>query len=275
MPYLDVNQTTLYYEDTGDPAPGVPAERARTGQPLLLLHGWATSARTWGAVLPELVGGHRTVALDWRGCGRSGRPVHGNDVDGVVADLVAVIEALALERPVVVGSSIGGTFATELGLRHADRVGGVVSVDGPAYWPSTGMPIDRLLAGLRDNRAGTVADWVPNWYAPGAHPALIDWTVRQILDSGVYIDAHVEQAARYDPRPRLPELRVPIQYIHGERDAEIPLDVPRSCAALTPGAEVTAIAGAGHLPHQERPAEFVAALRAALARMSVTTPAVR
>jgi non-heme chloroperoxidase len=268
MPYLDINHTTLYYEDTGEAALPAPAGVPRAGQPLLFLHGWATSALTWGAVLPELVGEHRTVVLDWRGCGRSGRPVAGNNIDGVVADLVAVIEALGLDRPVVVGASIGGTFATELGLRYPDLVGGVVSVDEPAYWPSTGMPIDELLAGLRANRAATVADWVPNWYAPGTHPALIDWTVRQILDSGVYIDEHVAEAASYDPRPRLPELRVPIHYIHGERDAEIPLDVPRACAALTPGAEVTVIAGSGHLPHQERPAELVAALRAALTRLA-------
>lgn len=274
MPYVDVNAnaspattsfttspaTTLYYEDTGG-----------AGRQLLLVHGWATSGRTWGAVLPELAAEHRLVTLDWRGCGRSSRPVAGNDIDGVVADLAAVITALGLDRPVVVGSSVGGTFATELGLRHPDLVGGIVSVDGPGYWPSTGMPIDELLAGLRSNRAGTVADWVPNWYAPGTHSALIDWTVRQILDSGVYIDRHVAEAAGYDPRPRLPGLRVPIQYIHGELDAEIPLEVPRACAALTPGAEVAVVAGSGHMPQQERPAEFVAAVRAALPRLAPAT----
>ncbi|MFF5126087.1 alpha/beta fold hydrolase, partial [Streptomyces syringium] len=146
--------------------------------------------------------------------------------------------------------------------------GGVVRVDGPAYWPSPwpGLRGGRV-GGLRRAGAGRAAGWVPEWYAPGTHPALIDWTVRQVLDSGVYVDGQLPAFASYDPRPLLPGLRVPVHYIHGELDTQIPLDVARTCAALTPGAEVSMIAGAGHLPHQERPAEFTAALRAALALM--------
>ncbi|MEU5212882.1 alpha/beta hydrolase [Streptomyces sp. NPDC020742] len=256
MPSLDVNDTTLYYEDEG------------AGPALLLLHGWGTSGQTWGAQLPEFTGDHRVVTVDWRGCGRSARPFRGNTVAGVVGDLAALIGALRLDRPVVVGSSIGATFATELGLRHPESVGGVVAVNGPSYWPSQGMPLAELTDGLRRARAGTVAGWVPEWYAPGTAPALIDWTVRQILDSGVHIDQHFHTAADYDPRPALPGLRVPIHYLHGELDTQIPLEVPRTCAALTPGAGVGVIAGAGHMPHQERPDEFNAALCTALARMA-------
>ncbi|KIZ18058.1 alpha/beta fold hydrolase [Streptomyces natalensis] len=255
MPYLDVNDTTLYYEDEG------------TGPALLFLHGWGTSGRTWGAQQAGFVTNHRVVTVDWRGCGRSARPARGNTIAGVVSDLVALIGALRLDRPVVIGSSVGGAFATELAVRHPELIGGVVSVDGPAYWPSSG-PQAELLDDLRRDRAGTVAGWVPGWYAPGTASALIDWTVRQILDSGVYIDDHQAAAPDYDPRPTLPGLRVPIHYIHGELDVPIPLEVARTCAALTPGAEVTVIAGSGHMPHQERPTEFNTALRTALARMA-------
>ncbi|MFB7629808.1 alpha/beta fold hydrolase [Streptomyces sp. NPDC056149] len=256
MPNLDVNDTTYHYEDEG------------TGPALLFLHGWGTSGRTWGAQQAGFARDHRVVTVDWRGCGRSARPVRGNTTAGVASDLAALIGALRLDRPVVVGSSIGGSFATELGLRRPELIGGVVSVDGPAYWPSTGMPIAELRDDLRRDRAGTVANWVPGWYAPGTSPALIDWTVRQILDSGVHIDQHFAEAGGYDPRPVLPGLRVPIHYIHGELDTEIPLEVPRTCAARTPGAEVDVIAGSGHMPHQERPEAFNAALRTALARMA-------
>ncbi|GGO46198.1 alpha/beta fold hydrolase [Streptomyces lasiicapitis] len=256
MPYLDVNDTTLYYEDEG------------TGPALLFLHGWGTSGRTWGAQLPDFTRDHRVVTVDWRGCGRSSRPVLGNTLAGVVDDLVALIDVLRLDRPVVVGSSIGAIFGTELALRRPELLGGLIPVDGTAYWASTGLPLAELADDLHRDRAGTLAGWVPQWYAPGTSPALIDWTVRQILDSGVHIDQHFRSLGQYDPRPDLPGLRVPVHYLHGELDTEIPLEVSRTCAALTPGAEVDVIAGAGHLPHQERPVEFNTALRAALARMA-------
>jgi pimeloyl-ACP methyl ester carboxylesterase len=262
MPQLTVNGTSVYYEDEG------------TGPALLFLHGWGTNARVWGAQQAELVATHRVVSPDWRGCGRSDRPAAGNSIDGVVDDLVALVGALDLRQPVVIGSSIGGTFATELALRRPKLVRGVISVDGPAYWPSQRMDLAGLISGLRSDRAAFLADWVPNWYAPGTSPTLIDWTVGQILDSGPYIDAQFRDFATYDPRPRLSSLPIPIHYLHGQLDAEIPVDVARECAHRTSGAQLSVIPGSGHMPHQERPAAFNAALRDALNRMPAPQPAV-
>ncbi|WP_372666625.1 alpha/beta fold hydrolase [Amycolatopsis kentuckyensis] len=250
MPYLNVNDTRLYYEDAG------------TGPALLLLHGWGASGRVWQACLPDLVRDHRVITLDWRGCGRSDRPLDGNSIAGVVGDLAAVIETLEAE-PTVVGSSIAGVFATELALARPELVRHAVAVDSPGYWPSTGMreTVQDLLAKLVDDRFGTVAGWVPGWFGPKASPALVDWTVRQLLDSGVYIDAHFTEITTYDPRPRLKDLKVPITYLHGELDTQIPLEVSRECAAETPGAKVRVLENCGHIPHQEDPRAFTAALR--------------
>jgi non-heme chloroperoxidase len=250
MPYLDVNNTRLYYEDAG------------TGPALLLLHGWGASGRVWQACLPDLVRDHRVLTLDWRGCGRSDRPLDGNSIAGVVEDLAAVIETLEME-PTVVGSSIGGVFATELALARPELLHRTVAVDSPGYWPGTGMreTVQDLLTKLVDDRFGTVAGWVPGWFGPKASPALVDWTIRQLLDSGVYIDAHFTELTTYDPRPRLKDLKVPITYLHGELDTQIPLEVPRECAAETPGAKVHVLEGCGHIPHQEDPRAFTAALR--------------
>jgi pimeloyl-ACP methyl ester carboxylesterase len=257
MPNLTVNGTALYYEDEG------------IGRPVVLLHGWGTSGRVWNAQLSGLVHDRRVVTLDWRGCGRSARPATGNTIPDVVADVAGVIERLELDAPIVVGSSIGGVFATELALRHPTEVAGVVVVDGPGYWPATGMlaKVLELREALVADRAGTLASWVPNWFGPRASTALVDWTVRQILDSGVYIDELFTECTTYDPRPLLPGLRVPIGYLHGELDAEIPLEVPRTCAALTPDAELSVIEGCGHMPQQEDPAEFAGSLRRAFKRI--------
>ncbi|MFD6938338.1 alpha/beta fold hydrolase [Streptomyces goshikiensis] len=73
--------------------------------------------------------------------------------------------------------------------------------------------------------------------------------------------------ADYGPRPRLGGLRVPVHFLHGELDTEVPLKVPRECAALIPGAGLTVIEGAGHMSQQDQPERFNTALRAALASM--------
>lgn len=251
MPYANVNDTRLHYEDAGD------------GPALLFLHGWGTSGHVWQACLPDLVRDHRVVTLDWRGCGRSDRPATGNTIAGNTADIAAVIEKLAI-KPVLVGSSFGAVFATELALVRPELVAGVVAVDGPGYWPAAAMreKVLDLREEMAGDRFGTLAGWVPKWFAPGVAPALVDWTVRQLLDASTYIDALFTEVTTYDPRPRLPELTVPITYLHGELDTEIPLEVPRTCAAKTPGARVHVLAGCGHLPHQEDPRAFTAALRA-------------
>lgn len=259
MPYVDVSDTIYYYEDEG------------TGDTLLFLHGWGTSGRAWDAQLPEFVTDHRVVTVDWRGCGRSAHPAEGNTIDGVTADLADFVRVTGLERPVLVGSSIGAVFATELALRRPELVGGVIAVGMPGHWAGNGTDLRGLHARLRRDRVATLADWVPTWYAPDASPALRDLAVRQVLQSGVYIDAQFDGAVTYDPRPGLPSLRVPAHYVHGELDAGIPLEVPRTYAALAPGAGLIVVPNAGHMPHQERPEEFNTALRTALASLCRTT----
>ena len=70
---------------------------------------------------------------------------------------VQTIRLLDLQRPVVIGSSIGGVFATELGLRHPELVGGVIPVDSPAYWPAQGMDLEAITTRIREDRAGFLA----------------------------------------------------------------------------------------------------------------------
>ncbi len=258
MAYLTVNGVDLFYEDYG------------TGPPVVFLHGWGTSGRVWGGQVPDLVQDHRVITVDWRGCGRSGRPAAGNTIANVARDVLGLIDALALTAPVLVGSSIAGSFAIEAARAAPGRLGGIVGVDAGVHYFSHGMDeqMEDLLAGLRADRAGTVAAIIPNWYRPGASPAVQDWTVRQILDSGVFIDQLITDQARYDPRGHLGELDVPAMFLHGELDAEIPREVPEECAALIPGAGLIYIEDAGHMAQQDQPGLFNQALRAALHRMA-------
>lgn len=157
--------------------------------PFLLVHGLASNARLWDGVAARLAAaGHRSVAIDQRGHGRSEKPDDGYDFPTLVADLVAVIDALGLDRPVVAGQSWGGNVALELGARHPDRVRGVVAVDGGTIelssefpsWeacaerlappPLVGMPLARIETSIRGAH--------PDWPETGIAGTLANFEVR-------------------------------------------------------------------------------------------------
>ncbi|MDQ1426431.1 MAG: lipase, partial [Acidimicrobiaceae bacterium] len=85
------------------------------GRPFLLVHGLASNARLWDGVADHLAAAdHAVVTVDQRGHGQSSKPDHGYDFATVVADLVALIDALDLDRPIVAGQSWGGNVVLEL-----------------------------------------------------------------------------------------------------------------------------------------------------------------
>lgn len=174
MPVAHVNGTGLSYEDHG------------AGRPLVFLHGWGTSGRVWDAQTADLGRDHRVITVDWRGCGRSERPTTGYTIADVTHDTLEFLDALELDAPVLIGSSIAGAFVLEAALAAPRRIGAVIPVDaGVHHFAADGMreAMAELLAGLRTDRARALAAFVPHWYRPGTDRAVIDRTVRRLLDS--------------------------------------------------------------------------------------------
>lgn len=100
------------------------------GPGVLLVHGLASNLRLWTGVAELLAtDGHRVVAVDQRAHGRSD-PSDVLDLATLTDDLVEVIAAHGLDRPVAVGQSWGGNVVVELGARHPEAVRAVVGVDG-------------------------------------------------------------------------------------------------------------------------------------------------
>jgi pimeloyl-ACP methyl ester carboxylesterase len=115
------------------------------GRPFVLVHGLASNARVWDGVARRLAAaGHRVVAVDLRGHGRSEQPETGYDTDTAADDLFAVAAALGLaERgpraPVVVGQSWGGNVVLSLAARHPGAAAAVACVDGGWLRPRDGF----------------------------------------------------------------------------------------------------------------------------------------
>jgi non-heme chloroperoxidase len=117
MAYINVGKENsspidLYYEDHG------------TGKPVVLIHGWPLSGRSWEKQVPVLLqGGHRVITYDRRGFGASSKPTSGYDYDTFAADLKKVLTHLGLDDVTLVGFSMGGgEVARYLGSYGPERV---------------------------------------------------------------------------------------------------------------------------------------------------------
>ncbi|MCC7105062.1 MAG: alpha/beta hydrolase [Chloroflexi bacterium] len=116
---LDLGSIRLFCRDWGG-----------RGQPIVLLHGLASSSYIWDLMAPLLVERFRVVALDQRGHGRSERPDHDFGFATYVDDLTRTLDSLGFEQAVVVGHSWGGNVATQFAADRPDRTAGAVLVDG-------------------------------------------------------------------------------------------------------------------------------------------------
>ena len=118
------------------------------GPPTLLLHGIGNYGRYWDLFADDIGGRLALVAPDARGHGESGRPVDGYAPADFVADAIAVLDALGIDRAVVVGHSMGGLHSIDLAARHPERVRALVIVDAsPDPLPDGAERAQRLLTG--------------------------------------------------------------------------------------------------------------------------------
>ena len=112
--YAEVNGINLYFETLG------------TGRPLILMHGGLGSGEMFGPILPALSADHQVIAVDLQGHGRTAdidRPI---DIRLMADDIAALIDHLGLDKPDLVGYSLGGGVAFFTAVKYPDKVGKLV-----------------------------------------------------------------------------------------------------------------------------------------------------
>ncbi len=155
-----------------------------SGQPVLLLHGLASTCHIWDMVAPLLAQDHAVIALDQRGHGESAKPTEGFDFASVTQDVLGVIKHLGGAAPVVVGHSWGGSVALELAVQAPKSLKGMAWIDGgminaSARYSSvedaklemsppdfTGVKIESFMERVRDRHEGA-------GMAPGSHEVVM------------------------------------------------------------------------------------------------------
>jgi non-heme chloroperoxidase len=261
MPYVTTDDgAEIFYKDWGS-----------GGSPVVLSHGWPLNSDAWDAAARFLANaGHRVIAHDRRGHGRSTQTWRGNEMDTYADDLACLLDRLDIQGATLVGHSTGGGEIVRYVGRHGTaRVARLVLVAAvPPLMLRTddnpgGLPIETF----DDIRAGEAADR-SQLYRNLADGPFFGHNRRGDVDQG-FRDAFWLQGlasghhnayeciaafSATDFRGDLASIDVPTLVIHGDDDQIVPIDVSgRLSAELVPGASLTVYEGSSHaLPDTDR-----------------------
>ena len=262
-----ISSTPLHRHDGGAPA-------------VVFLHGIGGAARVWAPQIAAFrAAGFHPVALDLPGYGA--RPaVDTMDFEALAVDLEATIERLGLERPALVGHSMGGMIAQTAMRRRPDRYCAAVLVGtSPAFGDAKGEFQQRFIAdrlgpldagATMPELAASIVDGIvgPNPDASGRSLAI---ETMAATPASTY-RAAIKCLVTFDERANLPNIGVPVLCLAGEHDRNAPPAMMERMAAKIRGARYVCLPGIGHLPNLEAPAAFNTAV---LELLLATAPAVR
>jgi pimeloyl-ACP methyl ester carboxylesterase len=287
MPFVDVGKEnsgsiTLYYEDHG------------SGQPVVLIHGYPLSSSSWEKQVPALLdAGHRVIAYDRRGFGKSSQPTAGYNYDTFAEDLHRLMSHLKLSDTVLVGFSMGGgEVARYIGRFGSTDVSKAVIIGGiPPYLLKTsdnpegvdGSVFEGIQKAVAADRYAFFTEFFKNFYNTDVHLG------KRISEQAVQASWNVAASAsataslacvptwHEDFRNDLARIDVPTLVIHGDSDRIVPISsAGNRTAKLVPGAELVVIKDGPHniawTHAEEVNAELVRFLAKPSAKGQASTP---
>jgi pimeloyl-ACP methyl ester carboxylesterase len=275
---------------------GVQLGGPEAAEPIILLHGFPESHRTWRAVAPDLARDHRIVAPDQRGFGASDKPseVDAYKTDRILEDLIALADALGHERFTLVGHDWGGAVAWLAALRHPERLSRLVIVNSPhpylfqksliedeaqraasQYMNAFRNPLmekgieamgleaffDKSFGGHVDLAIIPEAErraYIEDWARPGALTAMLNW-----YRASAIVVPRPGEAAELPVWTRLafPNIVVPTLVVWGLKDkALLPVQLD-GLHSLVEDLRLVTVPDAGHFIPWEKPGPVVSAIR--------------
>lgn len=281
--FVDVAGTRTFIQEAG----------SAEGPAVVLVHGFGGLTYTWRHTLPALAAaGYRVLALDLKGFGLSEKRFDLDYSHPSQADFVAeVMTAAGIEQAVLVGHSMGGSVIAHFAQRHPERATALIFVDGAVREASNAEPGGSIFG--VPAQLGAVAEFPP--FRRWGQLALRLFLTRERL-SEIQLSAYVVQgvvtedvregylkvqslkdwdlallgvlrdSGRNALAQPLATLRTPAHILWGERDPWIPLSRGEALQAALPGSSLVVFPGVGHLPMEEAPEAFNAALLELLAK---------
>jgi pimeloyl-ACP methyl ester carboxylesterase len=257
MPYIEVGEENsgtidIYYEDQGK------------GKPVVLVHGWPLSGRSWEKQTAALLdAGYRVIAYDRRGFGYSSRPASGYDYDTFAEDLDKLLDKINLHDVTLVGFSMGGgEVARFLGNYGSVRVSKAVFIASiPPFLLKTpdnpegvdGSVFEGIRKGIIADRPAFLSQFLANFYNVDVLGG------KRISDQVVQMSWNVAAGASpigtlecvsawlTDFRNDLKRIEIPTLVIHGDSDRILPIAATgKRTAELVKGSKLVVIEGGPH-----------------------------
>ena len=251
--------------------------QAGAGDPVVMLHGLGATKASFLPTVAALADHHRAIAVDLPGFGDSakplGAPYHAPFFANAVVEL---LDALGLERADVIGNSMGGRVAIELGLRHPDRVRRLALLAPSLAWlrDRPWAPLLRLVPpqlGAIQPAPRRIVETIVRRMVPGGadgwSAAGVDEFLRSYLQPAGRAAFYAAARNIYLEEPhgekgfwtRLPELKTPSLFVWGRQDQVVPIRFAGHVREALPKARHLELS-CGHVPQLERPAQTHAAI---------------
>jgi 3-oxoadipate enol-lactonase len=250
----------------------VTVQGPANGTPVLMAHSILSASMMWDEQAALLAArGYRVVRADTRGHGASAAPnalnapVAAYAMADLVADSVAVLDALAIQQAHYIGLSLGGMSGFGLGLDHSHRVLSLLLCDARADMPAAAGAVwpERITTAQAQGCAALAAPTLERWFGRAfldAQPQLEQRFLATAAGTSVHGFVGCAQAIMgLDYLPRVADIRAPTTLVVGANDGPLPQAMADLQARIA-GARLEVIPGAGHLPNIDQAAAFNAAM---------------
>jgi len=231
-----------------------------SGVPIVLLHAYADSWRSFDRVLSYLPSSVHAFAVTQRGHGDADRPASGYGVGDFAADLAAFMDTVALERAVLVASSSASFTVQSFAVAHPQRTLGIVLTGAP--WslrdnPAADEFFDAVSALSDPVDPVFVRDFVHATASGAIPPAFLEMmTIESCKLPARVWKATLEGLLQTDPAAGAATITAPTLILWGDCDPIVPRGDQEALAAAIPGSRLVIYAGTGHMVHWEDPERF-------------------
>ena len=269
--FIDLGGARLYYYAAGTRG---------AGEPVVFVHGFATSGHLWSDVVSLMPPGHRLIVLDLLGHGRSDPPgARALTLHAHAQRIVALLDALGVSAATVVGHGVGGGIAQSLAIHWPARVArlALVSSIGFGGWATRDVVLARAtLAITRHLPPAWLLSMVRTELERGYGDPFravhsIDKYVRPFstIEGRATLVRHIRALDAKETSalaPSLGDIACPATVLWGSQDPFLPASLGKRLADTIPGATLEVVAGARHFLPEEAPRQVADALGALLAR---------